>query len=252
MLAKILEKRTENKNNSIITLKLKLDENVNLKANPGQFLMVWIPGVNEKPFSISKISKDIEITIQKVGNFTERLVNLNINDKIGIRGPYGNFFNVYGKEILVVAGGVGIAPLAQLCEKFKNKNFTYVIGAKNYGELIFLERIKENKNAKILISTDDGSYGKKGFVTDLAKEILKENKEFDSVIACGKKEMLASLYKILKELNLNGKIRMEFSLDSYMKCGIGICGTCAIGKFIVCKDGPIFRDNDLEYIFEKI
>lgn len=252
MYAKILEKRTENKSKSIISLKLEVNENLN--ANPGQFLMVWIPGVNEKPFSISKISKDVEITVQKVGNFTERLINLEINDKIGIRGPYGNFFNVYGKEILIVAGGVGIAPLAQLCEKFKNKNFTYAIGAKNSDELIFLERLKKNENAKILISTDDGSYGKKGFVTDLAKEILKENnnEKFDSVIACGKREMLASFYKILKELNLNSKIKIEFSLEAYMKCGIGICGTCAIGKFIVCKDGPIFRNDDLEYIFERI
>lgn len=244
MLAKILEKRVENKSGSIVTL--KLSNNENLKANPGQFLMVWIPGVNEKPFSISKISKDIEITIQKVGNFTERLTNLNVNDKVGIRGPYGNFFNVYGKKILVVAGGVGIAPLAQLCEKFKDKDFTYIVGAKNADELIFLDRLKNNK---IFVSTDDGSYGKKGFVTDLLKEVI--NEKFDSIIACGKKEMLITAYKILKNLNLN-KIKIEFSFDSYIKCGVGICGTCAIGKFRVCKDGPIFRNDTLEYIFENL
>ncbi|MFN3527819.1 MAG: dihydroorotate dehydrogenase electron transfer subunit [Candidatus Altarchaeaceae archaeon] len=247
MFAKILEKRTESKSGNIVTLKLEIVNNKNFTAKPGQFLMVWIPGINEKPFSISKISKNIEITIQKVGNFTEKLINLNVNDKIGIRGPYGNFFNVYGEKILVVSGGIGIAPLAQLCEIFKDKKFFYAIGAKNINELIFLERIKKNENAEIFVSTDDGSYGKKGFVTDLAKEIL--NEKFDSVIACGKKEMLIELYKILKNLNLKDKMKIEFSFDSYIKCGIGICGTCAIGKFLVCKDGPIFRNDELEYIF---
>lgn len=246
--AEIYEKIYENKSRSIVTLKLKTKEKLNIK--PGQFLMIWIPGINEKPFSVSKISDYlVEITVQKVGNFTEKLINLSAHEKIGIRGIYGNFFNVYGKNIFVVSGGVGIAPLAQLCEIFKDKNFYYIIGAKNLNELIFLERIKSNENAKIFVSTDDGSYGKKGFVTDLVREILDKEK-FDSIIACGKIEMLKALYKILK--NKKVKSNIEFSMEGYMKCGIGICGTCSIGKFLVCKDGPIFRDKDLEYIFEKI
>jgi len=253
MLAKIVEKRIENENNTIVTLKFDKGIEQGLNAKPGQFLMLWIPGINEKPFSVSKISeKYCEVTIAKVGNFTENLLNKKSNECIGIRGPFGNGFNIdnFGKtkEILVIAGGVGLAPLAQLPEIYKFQNWTFAVGSKTKNELFFIERIKANKNAKIFISTDDGSNGFKGFVTDLAEEIIKntlyENKKFDLLISCGRREMLKNVCKVSKKYTID----LQISADAFMKCGIGICGSCAAGKFLVCRDGPVFMNKDAEYV----
>ncbi|MDI6730046.1 MAG: dihydroorotate dehydrogenase electron transfer subunit [Candidatus Altarchaeum sp.] len=261
MFAKIIAKRTENENKTIVSLKFDKGFNDGLKVKPGQFLMLWIPGINEKPFSVSKISANYcEVTIAKVGNFTEAMFNKNINDSIGIRGPFGNGFdlNNFGndsgkikeiKEILVIAGGVGLAPLAHLPEIYKSQNFTFAVGSKTKNELFFIERLKSDKNTKIFISTDDGSTGFKGFVTGLAEEIIKNtNLKFDLIIVCGRREMLKASGKISKKYN----IPLQISVDAFMKCGIGICGSCAIGKFLVCKDGPVFMKDDADYVLNFI
>ncbi|PIV28933.1 MAG: dihydroorotate dehydrogenase electron transfer subunit [Candidatus Altarchaeum sp. CG03_land_8_20_14_0_80_32_618] len=251
MFAKIIAKRTENENRTIATLKFDNGFNQELNVQPGQCLMIWIPGINEKPFSVSKISDDhCEVTIAKVGNFTENLINKGINDNVGIRGPFGRGFKITKeKEILIVAGGVGLAPLAQLPEMNKDKNFTCAVGAKTKKDLFFIERLKTNKNTSVFISTDDGSDGFKGFVTGLAEDIIKDrisstNHKFDLIIACGRKEMLKEVYKISKKYN----ICLQISADAFMKCGIGICGSCAAGKFLVCKDGPVFMNEDIDYV----
>jgi len=249
MHTKIIDKRIENKNGTIVSL--KLDKGKELNAKPGQFLMVWIPEINEKPFSISRISDDYcEITIAKIGNFSENLINKKIKDSIGIRGPFGNGFKIGNeKKILVIAGGIGLAPLVQLAEIYKNKNFTFVVGSKTKNELFFIDRINGCKNTEIFISTDDGSEGYKGYVTDLAEEIINtKNENFDLIIACGKMEMLKNVYKISKKYSIN----IEISAESFMKCAMGICGSCAIGKFLVCKDGPVFMNKDAEYIMNHI
>lgn len=250
MFAKIIARRIENENKTIETLRFDKGINQGLKVKPGQFLMIWIPGINEKPFSVSKISSNYcEITIAKVGNFTDALFNEKINS-VGIRGPFGNGFSIAdNSKILVIAGGVGLAPLAQLPEIYKSQNFTFAVGAKTKKELFFVERLKSNKNTKIFISTDDGSIGFKGFVTDMVEEIIKNTThKFDLIIACGKMEMLKAAGKISKKYN----IPLQISADAFMKCGIGICGSCAIGKFRVCKDGPVFMKDDAYYILDHI
>lgn len=256
MIARIIDKRIENENKTVVTL--KFDKGFEqLNASPGQFLMIWIPGIGEKPFSISKISDEYcEVTVAKVGNFTENLISKQISECVGIRGPFGNGFKISddsNKEILIIAGGAGLAPLAQLPEiyKYKGKNFSYAIGAKTKKELFFTDRIKENENAGVYVSTDDGSSGFKGFVTELAEELVKnkknkKNKCFDLIIACGKKEMLKAVYEISKKYNID----LQISAEGIMKCGIGICGTCAIGKFLVCKDGPVFTGKDIDHVMK--
>ncbi|OQX18524.1 MAG: dihydroorotate dehydrogenase electron transfer subunit [Candidatus Altiarchaeales archaeon A3] len=247
MFAKIIAKRTENENKTIVTLKLDNGFSHGLNVKPGQFMMIWIPGINEKPFSVSKISDDYcEVTIAKVGNFTENLINKEINDGVGIRGPFGSGFKISEeKEILIVAGGVGLAPLAQIPEIYKAQKFTFVVGSKTKNELFFIERLKANENTKIFISTDDGSDGFKGFVTDLTEEVIKDtNNKFDLIIACGRKEMLKKVYEISKKYDIN----LQISAEAFMKCGMGICGSCAKGKFLVCKDGPVFTGDDLDYV----
>lgn len=221
---------------------LKLDAKVN--AVPGQFIMVWIPEVNEKPFSLSSIP-EAGITIAKIGKFTEKLANLNVGDKIGFRGPYGKGFdlkNSGGKKILAVGGGVGAAPLIPLLDSNKDSSMVFAVGAKTRDELLFVDRIK--KSAEIFVSTDDGSCGFKGFVTDVVDELIAKEK-FDLVLACGRKKMLEKIFISAKKAG----IQMQFSMESYMKCGIGVCGTCSLNGLRVCVDGPVFDEKKLSSIF---
>lgn len=213
-------------------------------VTPGQFFMVWIPGVDEIPMSISYLEKDIKgITFKKVGDATKVLFELKKGDKIGIRGPYGNGFKIEGKKLLLIAGGTGIAMIAPVAEEVYNKKISasIVIGAKNKEELFFENRLKKF-GSEMYVTTDDGSKGYKGLATDLAKELINKNK-FDSVLTCGPELMMKKLYEICSDISF------QASLERYMKCGIGICGQCCVGKGLrVCKEGPVFDKKTLKNV----
>ena len=211
---------------------------------PGQFFMIWIPGVDEIPMSVSYIDKKIKgITFKKVGDATNAMFELKEEDKIGIRGPYGNGFKLNGKRILFVGGGTGIAMIAPVVEEAikKNISITVILGAKNEDELFFEDRLKKC-GAKVHISTDDGSKGFKGFATELVSDIITQN-NFDSVFTCGPEPMMKELFEMCKDM------KFQASLERYIKCGIGICGQCCVGKGLrVCEDGPIFDGETLKNI----
>jgi len=237
-IAKITEVKTENKD--VKTFMFEYPK----KMIPGQFFMIWIPGVDEIPMSVSHIDKDVKgITFRKVGEATNALFDLGKGDKIGIRGPYGNGFKINGKRILFVGGGTGVAMLAPAVEGagINNISSTIIIGVKNSSELFFEDRFKKC-GAEIHISTDDGSKGYKGFATDLADELLSKEK-FTSVLTCGPEIMMKSL------LDLCRNIPFQASLERYMKCGVGICSQCCIGEGLrVCVEGPIFDGKTLRNI----
>ncbi|ENN95693.1 dihydroorotate dehydrogenase electron transfer subunit [Methanocaldococcus villosus KIN24-T80] len=208
------------------------------KFKPGQFAMIWLPEVNEKPFSFAS---ENSFTIAKVGPFTDKMHKLKIGDKIAVRGPYGSYFKQYGEKILAVAGGVGAVPIVTAVEAF-NAEITTILGARNKDELLFIDRFK--KHSKLLICTDDGSLGFKGYTTDLMEKVLKEE-SFDSIIACGPEVMLKKVVKIAYEHN----IPVQVSMERYMKCGIGVCGHCCLDNGLcVCKDGPVFTGEQLRKI----
>jgi len=210
------------------------------KAKAGQFVMVWIPGVDEIPISLSYLNENKGITVQKIGEATAALHGLHIGDKIGIRGPIGNWYEIKGKNILLVGGGSGMASLASVAENliFKGKEIEVAIGAVTEDELLFVERIKR-RGIKLHIATDDGSCGYQGFVSTLAKNLVKERK-YDQIITCGPERMM----KKIIDLALENDIRIQASLERFMKCGIGICDACAVNGLHVCKDGPVF-DGEL-------
>src|SRR3989338_4117277 len=144
----------------ITTIKKVIKENYKVKtfcldkkieAKPGQFVMAWLPGVDEKPFTLSGIGKEIAITVEEKGRFTKELFKLKAGDKIGIRGPYGNGYSIKNNAC-VVAGGLGIAPLKQLIRKLKKP--VIIFGVKNKDDLLFGDLIKKYR---INISSDDGS-----------------------------------------------------------------------------------------------
>ncbi len=208
-----------------------------MSAQPGQFVMVWIPGIDEIPMSLSHFGNEIAITVEKVGEATEALHNMKKGDKLGIRGPYGNGFKIVGKKALFVAGGVGIAPLLPLIKEYEGEKCV-ILGARNKNLLLFEDEIK--KFANLYITTDDGSAGYRGFATDLAKKILMREK-FDVVYTCGPEPMM----KKVLDLCIKSKIPLQASLERYMKCGVGICDSCAIDGYHVCKDGPVFNESIL-------
>ncbi len=215
-------------------------------VNSGQFYMIWIPGIDEIPMSVSIIKNDVKgITFRVVGDATKELYNKKTDELIGIRGPYGNGFSLKGEHPLFVAGGTGAAMMAPAVEKvlLDNKRATIILGAKTKDELFFRKRLQKS-GATVHITTDDGSYGSKGLATTKAQEII-EDQDFDAIYTCGPELMMKSLYQICE----NKDIIFEASLERYMKCGVGLCGQCVVGKGLrVCVEGPVFSKEQLHHI----
>lgn len=211
----------------------------NKKVRSGQFFMVWVPGIDEIPMSASYTDSLKGITVEKVGEASSALFKMKKGNKIGIRGPYGNGFKTHKGKTLFVAGGTGIIPVASLVEKTKKKNAVVVFGVKTKEELFFVNKIKKSCS-KLLVSTDDGSFGYHGFASELVEEALRKEK-FNQIITCGPEKMM----KKILELGLEYKISVQASLERFMKCGIGICDSCVINGYHICKDGPVFDDKKL-------
>lgn len=209
---------------------------------PGQFYMIWIPGVDEIPMSVSKIQgKNKSITFKDVGPASHALFQKKPDELIGIRGPFGTSFSIKGHNILLVGGGTGTAMIAPAAEQAlqQKKTVTVVMGAKTKDELFFEQRLKQT-NATVFVTTDDGSYGIKAKVTEKVAELLS-TQTFDYIGTCGPEAMMKHL------LHISKKIPLQASLERYMKCAIGLCGQCCVGKGLrVCVEGPIFDRDVLE------
>lgn len=203
---------------------------------PGQFVMVWVPGVDEIPMALSSRAS---ISVQKVGDATEALFGMKPGDRIGIRGPYGNSFPDSG-EILAICGGIGAAPLLPLA--MSDCVNTFMLGARSEEELPFIDILDECTN--LFVATDDGSLGYGGFVTDLLDDTdLVDLQAFDHICVCGPEVMMKV---VLDRLAAKGMAEKGwFSLHRYMKCGIGVCGSCCIDPSgaRVCREGPVFRGD---------
>jgi dihydroorotate dehydrogenase electron transfer subunit len=244
-------------NNEMFTIKIieEKKENSDIKTilfshkktiSPGQFYMIWVPGIDEIPMSVSTITANKKgITFRRIGDATKALFQKTTGDVIGIRGPYGNGFSLEGKKLLFVAGGTGIAMIAPAVELAlkQHKNVTVILGAKTKNELFFVQRLQKT-NATIHITTDDGSKGTKGYATDKVKDLV-DNEDFDAMYTCGPEVMMKTLYHICEKKD----IIFEASLERYMKCGVGLCGQCVVGKGLrVCVEGPVFSKDKLKDI----
>ncbi len=216
----------------------------NFDALPGQFIMVWIPGVDEVPMGLSTIGSTMGITVHRVGDATEKMHAMNEGDKIGIRGPYGRGFDIQGSKLLVIGGGTGIASLMPAVEAAvrQGKSVDVAIGALTAEELLFADRAQE-VGTNLKLATDDGSEGFHGFVSDLASELLIES-EYDQILTCGPEAMM----KKVIELGMEHNIRTQVSMERFMRCGLGVCGSCAFDGLRICTDGPVF---DSEEVYEK-
>ncbi|MBN2457679.1 dihydroorotate dehydrogenase electron transfer subunit [Candidatus Woesearchaeota archaeon] len=210
-------------------------------ARPGQFVFLWIPRLNMKPFGVSYMSDgEFGVTVCKVGGFTEELFKKKPGDHIGIQGPHGSGFNIKPGKAILVAGGYGVAPLAYLAEELEKigADVSFIIGAKFEDLLLYRKRFKGSK-IKTTWVTDDGSFGKKGYTTTaLEQELGKDNSSVDLIYTCGPEVMMKGVIDISDRHD----IACEASLERYMKCGFGICGQCCCDSsgVRVCTNGPVF------------
>lgn len=208
--------------------------------------MVWIPGCDEIPLSISSVAgSNVELTVARVGEATTRLHALKINEQIGLRGPYGKGFSFPIKEkTILVGGGYGVVPLRFLFHRYQRHFPTELpivaLGAKTATTLLFVAELDPQ-----LIVTEDGTAGKKGLISDFLPELI-EQVQAQRLIVCGPQGMVNALY----EIACKAEIPIEAGLEEYMRCGIGLCGSCVKGPLRVCKDGPVFTANQLALICE--
>lgn len=223
------------------------------KAEPGQFLMIWIPGIDEIPMSVSATHPNelVSIAVANVGKATEALHKRKVGEMVGVRGPFGNSFTLNDGDVLIVGGGTGMAPLAFLTEKLVNfsNRVTFLLGAKTRAELLFLKRVERTlskMDGKVVAVTEDGSYGLKGLVTNPAEKLLTKER-FDMIYTCGPESMMYKMFLLAEQQN----VCFEASLERLMRCAIGLCGSCVIGRFRVCKDGPVFSNEQLRKVKEE-
>lgn len=210
----------------------------------------------EKPFSLSMLEEEkFSITIKKVGKFTTRLFEMKEGNKLYIRGPYGNVFNLHpegktqNQKLLVIGGGCGIAPLRFLIYRLiKNKSnkITIILGGRTKAELLFLREFN-SLGIKVLCATDDASYGVKGTAVDNLK-LNYEQETYNYFYAAGPEPMLKNAFEYLKDKQTDG----EFLLERYMKCGIGICGQCTIDPVGIrmCIEGPVVKKDAIVSLTE--
>ena len=229
---------------------------------PGQCAMLCAPGISEAMFSItsSPTNKEYqEFSIKKCGELTSYLHDLQVGDEITVRGPYGNNFPVdtalKGKNLLFIAGGIGLAPLRSVINYVLDNRTDYgtvdiLYGSRSADDLVKLEEIQtewanaENVNVHLTIDREqEGWDGHVGFVPSYLKELNFTTDK--TALVCGPPIMIKFVLQGLKELGFtNEQIYTTFELR--MKCGVGKCGRCNIGSKYVCKDGPVFRFDEIE------
>ncbi len=231
---------------------------VTLGAKPGQFVMVWVPGIDEVPMSIaSDNGKQLKITFFAVGDMTRILAAMKKGDLVGLRGPFGTHYRWKPKQHLaLVAGGYGAAPMYfAALEAIKDGcTLEVFVGARSSEHLLYLKEFKSLPKTTLHVATDNGSKGFQGFNVQNFDAVLKDKKHSKTkpfvhqIFACGPERMLVSV----SALSAKWKIPSQLSLERYMKCGYGLCGNCVVDPLGIrlCIDGPVVSNDVCKKITE--
>ena len=228
---------------------------------PGQCAMLSVPGVGEGMFSITSSPTNeefMEFSIKKCGQLTDYLHSLEVGDEITVRGPYGNHFPVEdklkGKNLLFIAGGIGLAPLRSVINYVLDNRSDYgtvdiLYGSRSKDDLVQLKEIQdvwmktEGVNVYLTIDREqEGWDGHVGFVPAYLKELGFDTNK--TALLCGPPIMIKFTLDGLKKMGFQ-ESQVYTTMELRMKCAIGKCGRCNIGNKYVCKDGPVFRFDEL-------
>lgn len=236
-----------------VLLKLT-DEEPLPECVPGQFVEVKVEGSPRtflrRPISINYVDREkneLWLLIKKVGEGTHKLAELKVGETLNLVFPLGNGFSLVqaqGERVLLVGGGVGVAPLLDYGKYLKEKGAepVFLLGARSKNDLLEQELFKEI--APVYVTTEDGSEGEKGFVT---QHTILSREKFDRISVCGPKPMMVSVARYAKATNTP----CEVSLENMMACGLGACLCCVEktvkGNVCVCKEGPVFDINELTW-----
>ncbi|MEM1639805.1 MAG: dihydroorotate dehydrogenase [Desulfurococcaceae archaeon] len=237
---------TENRklSNSMHILKARILENIVEKPKPLQFTMVWIPGVDELPMSIADyVNNEITILFKVVGEGTRALSWY--KGILGMKGFLGNgYMPRKGERILFVAGGSGIAPLPYLVRIANSlgAHVDVVWGVKSNDMLFDVKSIVEGVG-EVYYATNDCKTGFCGNVSDYVSELLRSGNKWNTIIAIGPKEMLTYVCKTGNEFGIETYV----SLETIVKCGIGLCGNCVVKPYpiLLCRQGPVFKCKEV-------
>ena len=239
-----------------------LDGKKAFNHRPGQCAMLSIPGVGEAMFSITSSPTNeefMEFSIKKCGCVTEWLHAMEVGQQITVRGPYGNGFPVEtalkGKDLLFIAGGIGLAPLRSVINYCRDNRANYgtidiIYGSRSKEDLVDYEEIvnewmkEDGINVHLTIDREQDNWdGHVGFVPNYVKEVNPDLSK--TVLMCGPPIMIKFTLGALKELGFK-ETQVYTTMELKMKCAVGKCGRCNIGSKYVCKDGPVFRFDQLD------
>jgi NAD(P)H-flavin reductase len=233
---------------------------------PGQFSMLWVFGVGELPISISgdPVRDDrLTYTVRAVGPATNTLVSQSAGDSVGVRGPFGAGWpmdTAKGKDVIVVAGGIGLAPLRPLIYQVLAHRKDYgrlvlLYGARSPKEMLYRKELAawaRHRDTQVLVTVDYGGLswrGHVGVVTTLFKHVRLQPARSIAVI-CGPEIMMRFVTHDLERLGLVPQ-DIYLSMERNMKCAVGFCGHCQYGPHFICKDGPVFRYDQIRPLLDK-
>ena len=227
---------------------------------PGQFTMLYAFGIGEIPISISGDPSDssrIVQTVRAVGAVSDALTAVSPGDVVGVRGPYGTSWPTEAavdRDLLIVTGGIGLAPLRPaildvLDNRDSYENITLLYGARSPEELLFADELQDWRgrfDLEVLITVDRGDQMWRGPVGVVTSLIGRASFDPETAVAfvCGPEIMMRFTIQDLQARGFTDD-RLYVSMERNMKCGIGLCGHCQLGPFFVCKDGPIFRCSEM-------
>lgn len=231
-------------------------------TKPGQFYEISIPRYGESPISVSGFADDfVDFTIRNVGRVTSYLFDLKAGDKLALRGPYGNGFDVNeykGKEVVVVAGGTALSPVRGVVEYAyyhpeEFPSFNLICGFKSPAEVLFRDDIERWKSRLNVVQCVDGAppeyTGPVGMVTKFIPDIQIKDPDTLQAIVAGPPIMIKFSVLELQKLGLKDH-NLWVSYERRMHCGLGKCGHCKMDDTYICLDGPVFRFTEASHLFD--
>jgi len=251
--AQILKVEKENEN--VSTLILRLPDQKQFQFRAGQFMMIGLPGFGECPLGLSsdprESDKQFSITVRAVGELTEKLNRLKKGERVLVRGPFGNGFPEVTGNIILIAGGCGVAPLMSVFlenSKRKDIKIQYFIGCKDENSLIYKNRYKQlSKESELSVALEKKALLKLGYQKGTVVDAIQKKKLLPDakVFVCGPEPMYPAVVKVLIKKGIAPK-DIFVTLEKRMHCGVGVCEHCALGTKYVCKDGPVFSYDFLQ------